>query len=414
MHATRLKGAAGNAHRWPVPRHGHRLGWLTLLVVTLGCGTGSAPQEASKEMPPAPVAVAAVQQREVTVEQTYVGTVTPLRISTVSSPVDGLVVEFLVNEGDYVEGVSQRELLRNRESAEPSEGPKALPLARLRTESLVIEIAAAKAELKVREAELSELRASHPKEIEQAKAQMVAAEAAKDLTQSRLKRTRELYGRSVTSPDELEEQESAAEEAANVYLERRAAWELLVKTDYWEEKIKQAEARVQVQRDTINGLEDDLRQHAIYAPFDGYVTKEHAEVGEWVAKGSPIAEVVELDHVDVEVPVLESYVTQLRQPSLLFRFEPNAVGDFQGGALLDALRERFAAHGLALSEEAVLAPEEEGPTPWPNGKRGKCIGPARPHGSRSGRFPGASSMARSWRSCPRPTSAPGASRSRYG
>lgn len=247
---------------------------------------------AAGQTPPARVKVAPVQERQMATGHTFVGTVTPLRTSTVGSPVEGRVVELAVNEGDTVK--------------------KDQKLAQLRTRQLEIQLAAANAELGLRKQELAELEnGSRPEEIRQAHARMSAAKALSEFTRLRLKRMQTLFARDAASEDQLQESASAAEEAAQVYLEKKAAWELAVAGPR-KEKIEQARARAVAQQEGIKRTEDDIAEHTIVAPFDGYVTREHTEVGQWIAKGDPVAEVVELDSVHVEVPVLESYVSRLR------------------------------------------------------------------------------------------------------
>ena len=321
-------------------RRAGRLGWspagCMLLLLLAGLQPGCRPPKPPSGPPPekpAPVKVAvARQESEVTIKQTYVGTVMPWRTSIVGSPVEGRVVEFLVNEGDRVRGREPSEP-EQQDPQQPGQGapklPEVLPLARLRTEALEIDLAGAESELKVREHELKELEASMPKEIEQATSRKEAAEALKDFTQSRLDRTLELRRQNAVSDDELEERQSAALAAASVYLERLAAWEL-AESGLWDQKIKQAEARRDAQQEAVNRLKDDIRQHEIYAPFDGYVTKEYTEVGQWIAKGDPVAEVVELDRVYVAVPVLEGSVSQLRAPRA---GDPGTLVDVEIGAL---------------------------------------------------------------------------------
>lgn len=75
-----------------------------------------------------------------------------------------------------------------------------------------------------------------------------------------------------------------------------------------EERVAQAEARAEAQQAEVARLEDDLERHTIRAPFAGYVVKEHTEIGEWLAKGAAVAEVVALDEVDVVAPVVEDYI----------------------------------------------------------------------------------------------------------
>ncbi|OHB69842.1 MAG: hypothetical protein A2V70_09580 [Planctomycetes bacterium RBG_13_63_9] len=241
-------------------------------------------------MPAATVRVAAVQQRELASEQTFVGTVVPLRTSTVGSTVEGRVVELLVREGDQVKEHGA--------------------LAQLRIEQLQIQLAAANAELEVRKQELSELRISLPEEIKQAEDRMEAAEALAKYTGSQLQRARALFKSKTISEEELQEKESAARAAQEKYSENKVALALAKAVS--PVKVLRAEATVAVQEEAVRQLKDDIAEHTIVAPFDGYVTMEHTEKGEWIAKGSPVVEVVELSSVDVEVSVLESYLPRLR------------------------------------------------------------------------------------------------------
>ena len=69
---------------------------------------------------------------------------------------------------------------------------------------------------------------------------------------------------------------------------------------------------MQIQEEEIVRLEDEIAEHAIVAPFAGFVTKESTEVGQWIAKGSPVVDVVEIHQVEVEASVLEKYIPQVR------------------------------------------------------------------------------------------------------
>jgi len=55
---------------------------------------------AAAQFGPAPVSVAPVVEREIAAGQTFVGTVRPVRRSTIGSAVDGRVIEVMVEEGD--------------------------------------------------------------------------------------------------------------------------------------------------------------------------------------------------------------------------------------------------------------------------------------------------------------------------
>lgn len=240
-----------------------------------------------------PVVVAVVQEREVASGQTFVGTVMPLKRSSVGSAVDGRVVEFPVNEGDRVE--------------------KGQALAQLLTETIRLQTEAAEAELELRKAELAELEnGSRPEEVEQAQARMLGAKALMDYSTAKLKRTRTLFetGRAITE-DQLQEALSLATNAEQTWREAKAAHDLAVQGPR-HEKIGQARARVASQQALVDQLKDQFKKHTMIAPFDGYVVAEHTEVGQWVSRGELVAEVVALDEVDIVAHVLESQIPFVR------------------------------------------------------------------------------------------------------
>lgn len=246
--------------------------------------------------PPAarPVAVSRVVEKEIATGQSFVGTVTPLRASVVGSAVSGRVVEYPVNEGDRVTAGQT--------------------LSQLLTDTIRLEIEAARAELELRKQELAELEnGTRPEEIEQARAAMESARARATYARSRHGRMEQLFeqGRAVTR-EQLEETSSALVEAEQAYLSAKANYDLLVAGPR-KERIAQAAARVLAQQETVNKLQDQMEKHRTKAPFDGYVIAEHTEVGEWVSAGDPIAEVIALDEVDVLAHVLESHAAFVRR-----------------------------------------------------------------------------------------------------
>lgn len=243
--------------------------------------------------PASPVVVAPVTSDEVYTSQTFVGTVMPLKRATVGSAVDGRVLEFPVNEGDRVK--------------------KGDALAVLRTETIKAQIAAAEAELALREEELAELEAgSRPEEIEQARARMAAAKAQAEYAKAKSERIQTLFrqGRAV-SKEETDEALSASQNARELQLEAEAAYKLAVEGPR-KEKIAQAIARRDAQKANVEMLHDQHTKHTMIAPFDGYVVAEHTEVGQWVNRADLVAEVVALDQVDVQAYVLERHIPHIR------------------------------------------------------------------------------------------------------
>lgn len=240
----------------------------------------------------APVAAFRVVDGEVAPHQTYIGTIHPRRRSVIGSAVDGRVVAFDFEKGDPVK--------------------KGNALAQLRTGTLEIQIKAAKAELRVRQQEHTELKnGSRPEEIEQAKARMERAEAVLKYAQARHRRIETLSERGqVVTQEEFDSSLSALARAQQDLIESKSAYQLAVEGPR-KEKIAQAKERVAVQQEVVNELQDKLVKHTIVAPFDGYVVSEHTQVGEWVEQSQAVAEVIELAEVELEVFVPQDWISRL-------------------------------------------------------------------------------------------------------
>ncbi|MEX0713359.1 MAG: efflux RND transporter periplasmic adaptor subunit, partial [Pirellulales bacterium] len=264
---------------------------LPAALFLLDCAGLSQPARA--QLPPAVVAVAPViEQGEVAAAQSFVGEIHPARRSIVGSAVGGRVMEFLVKEGDRVEARQ--------------------PLARLLTRAIEIARDAALADVELRTQELAELESgSRLEEIQQAEAHMLGAKSLMEYAKAKLERTRNLIERRAASEDQLQDDAAAAESSLQGYFEAKAAYELAVAGPR-KERIAQASARLASAKEEVARLEDQLEKHTIFSPFDGYVVQEHTEVGQWIEAGELVAEVIEVDRVDVEVMVAETYIPHLK------------------------------------------------------------------------------------------------------
>ncbi len=259
------------------------IGGLVVGMTTLAAAQGG----------PSPVVVAKVRQKSLAAGQSFVGTVMPARTSSVGSAVDGRVVEYPIDVGVRV-----------------SKGDS---LCQLLTETIKLQVAAAEAELRLRQEELRELQnGTRPEEIAQAKARMEAAHAVQDFSQNRFKRAEQLVeqGRTITQ-EQLEEYLSASVTAARNLHAAEQEYQML-RIGPREETIAQAQARMDGQAETVQQLKDQQRKHTMIAPFDGYVVAKRTEVGEWVQRSQVVAEVVYLDEVEVEAHVLDAQIDHLR------------------------------------------------------------------------------------------------------
>lgn len=241
---------------------------------------------------PAKVTVAEIIERQdLSAGRAFVGTVEARRHSSIGSAVAGRVTEFLVNDGDRV--------------------TKGQPLAKLLTKNVEIQIAAAKAELELRKHELLELKnGAREEERRESEARMKAAAAAMKLAQTKLARMKGLIERNAATREEIDEMNSTSETATAMHLAAKAAYDLVVAGPRLE-RIAQAEARAEAAEEEVNRLLDILEKHTIKAPFDGYVVAEHTEQGQWIESGKLVAEVVEVNPIEVRVSVHESYIPRL-------------------------------------------------------------------------------------------------------
>ena len=257
-------------------------------MLVAACAATSHAQFGPTRVRLAPVEV----RRNVVGGHAFVGTVEPRRRSIVGSAVSGRVVELLVNAGDAVK--------------------KQQPLAKLLTKQLEIQIAAARAQRDLHAQELAELRnGALPEEKREAAAQMAAAKAAHDYAQQKLQRTRQLFERQVATEDQLQDDMKVAL-AAEHNLVAADARHKLVEQGPRAERVAQAAARLAVAEEEVNRLLDQLEKHTIYAPFDGYVVRELTEVGQWIMTGEHVVEVVQLDELEIDAQVLESFVPRVQ------------------------------------------------------------------------------------------------------
>ena len=228
---------------------------------------------------PGSVEVTSVVEREVNVGHRVVGSVMPIQSSTVGTAVDGRVMEFLVDLGDAVR--------------------KGDPLAKLRTGTLDIELRAAQAELTLRKEELQELKnGSRPEEISEARARMLAAQAIRQNALSNLTRLEQLVKRQAINPTELDDARARSESTSQSLLALQAALSR-IESGPRAEQIAQAEARVALQEAQKDLIDDRILKYTIYSPFDGFVTAEHTEVGEWVSNADPVVDVIALEQVEI-------------------------------------------------------------------------------------------------------------------
>ena len=78
-----------------------------------------------------------------------------------------------------------------------------------------------------------------------------------------------------------------------------------------EMQMKIAKAQYFAKRSELRIAEDEIKRRQITAPFDGFIEKREAQLGQWVQPGSPIATLVRMDTLKVEGDIKLEYIDQV-------------------------------------------------------------------------------------------------------
>jgi RND family efflux transporter MFP subunit len=86
-----------------------------------------------------------------------------------------------------------------------------------------------------------------------------------------------------------------------------------------------AQAALAASRASEREQAEIVRRHSLPAPFAGVVARRLADVGEWVARGTPVIELVATDRVRLDVQAPQERFSVL-DPDAAVRVEPDALG----------------------------------------------------------------------------------------
>lgn len=241
---------------------------------------------------PAVVETAVVERKTIAQPVTFIGTVEPRRRSLVSTEVEGIVAEMLVEDGQRVQ--------------------QGETLVQLRQESLRLTLQALQSTARRYREELAELKnGTRPEVVEEARAAMLEAEAELERARREKLRQLDLNQRGVAALRTREDADTATVVAQQRLSRAQASYQVAVRGPR-AERISQAEAQYRSAMAEVQRLQYDLKQSRVTAPFTGYVVRRHTEVGQWLGRGDPVVTLIELDVAHVIVPIPERYISQVR------------------------------------------------------------------------------------------------------
>jgi len=227
----------------------------------------------------------------------------PMR-SQLAVQVEGIVLEMLVDDGDDVKA---GQVIAHLDDTR----------ARLDLDRQKAEVAHAEAVIEQRTAEREE--------------------AARDL-----ERYRELEQRGSVGITEIDE--------ARTLLASRVA------------QLAQANADLMSAKSDLALAERELADATIRAPFDGRVVETSTEVGQWIARGGPVATIVSLKSLEARINVPQQYYRSLRESGGEIEIIVPAIGGSVTGRLIaiipqaDSLSRLFPARIRIQDSEAILRP----------------------------------------------------------
>jgi Barrel-sandwich domain of CusB or HlyD membrane-fusion len=258
-----------------------------------GCGKddANAGGQKGRERPPALVRVEPIERRSLSPRVVVVGSVTAIKTSIVASGSAGIVDSYSASEGEWVEAGTE--------------------LSQLRMKATLAEYRQAKEVLAQREAEYQESLKPRKEDVDQAKSKMEAARILKDTAAERLRRGQDAFKQGAINQDQLDDLKEKSKETAFLFAAAEAEY-TRVNAGLRPEKIQQAKAVRDAQREQILFLEAEMEKRTTLAPFSGFVVKEQSYKGQWLAKGDPVATIAMLGAVDVIVNVDQSDISHVQ------------------------------------------------------------------------------------------------------
>ncbi|CAA0123981.1 Solvent efflux pump periplasmic linker SrpA [Halioglobus japonicus] len=81
-------------------------------------------------------------------------------------------------------------------------------------------------------------------------------------------------------------------------------------------QLDQAQAQMLAAQADLNTARDNLERTNIRAPYDALIRAKHVELGQFVAAGSPLADIFSVDYAEIRLPIPQSKLAYLELPGL--------------------------------------------------------------------------------------------------
>lgn len=245
-------------------------------------------------------------------------------------------------------------ILRSRLVEEGSLVKAGQLLAELDDREVGARLRQAEAAIMAGEARLRDMEKGYrPQEVAEAKAQVEQTQATLDNLREESKRSDNLYQGGAISRQRLDKDKTAAAVALQ---QLRSAQERLklLQSGYRPESIAVARAQLkeaQAAADVARVAWEDMR---VKSPVDGIITRTHAEAGELLAAGRPVATVTDLSKPWVRVYIPENRIGMVRLGARAkIRIDTYPDREFDGQVTYVSSRAEFTPKNVQTQEERV-------------------------------------------------------------
>lgn len=293
-------------------------GCLILAFGPLGCKRSADTFEQTDAPRFLEVEVVDVRPEQIDSSLQLVGTLIPIRATTIASDVDGTIQSFPISDRKLVydeNGKTQSVSLTLDLGQKVRKGEVICQIDPVNYEH---DLSVAKANLQLAEGNLADLLAwKRPEEVAQLEAQVDEARAAHARAKADLDRSKSLIERKATSQS-VHDEIVMAERTSEAGVRRADAGLALAKAGPTKEQVNVAKAHIEAAKAEVARQEEQLRKTSIRAPYDAVVSNRYADVGSRVT-ATPVVDIMQI--VDprallAQVSVPEQYQGMIKLDSV--------------------------------------------------------------------------------------------------
>jgi HlyD family secretion protein len=291
------------------------LALLLLAAVMSGCSESDLPPVSSSEATaPLEVDLVSVRRAKIASRLELVGTLLPIRATTIVPDVDGIIESFPESDRliKYLEdGQLKSQALGLNLGHAVKKGDV---LVKIEDTNFRLAVEAAQAELDLARSLAKELIAwKRDEEKQQSAALLEEAAAGVELCNAVLERSRNLHDTRTISQGEFDVMMMNAQRAVAVKKRAQAAFDM-ANAGPTPEQVAVADARIRSAEAQVKLRQEDLDKTAIKAPYDGVIVDRFVDVGDRV-QAMPRAEIMQIIDPRIlfaQVSVPEAYQDRIR------------------------------------------------------------------------------------------------------